>query len=81
LADQPTPETQRRLLVLLENLGTELSGDQLRASRAIQLLEHIGTPESRNFLEELAQGATEARQTAEAKAALEQWIKRGGTRP
>jgi hypothetical protein len=39
--------------------------------RAIELLECLGTPEARALLERLAAGASGARLTQEAKAALD----------
>ena len=57
----------RRLLLLLLAL-LEL---RLRALRAIEMLEDIGTLEARRVLERLAKGAPEARLTQEAKASLE----------
>jgi hypothetical protein len=72
LARDPTPEVSRRLKALLEKAANqEASGDLLRDIRAIEVLEHIATPEARELLKKLAGGAPEARLTREAKAALE----------
>ena len=55
--------------------------DLLRALRAIWVLERIGTPEAWAVLEDLAKGAPEARQTREAKAALDFLDKRAAAKP
>jgi hypothetical protein len=72
LEKAPSPEARRRLEELLEkldSLGT--AGEPLRASRAVEALEHIGTPEARRLLTALAAGAPGAWRTREAQAALE----------
>jgi hypothetical protein len=65
-------EVRRRAEVLLQKLET--SGPAtgvLRGLRAVEVLERIGTPESRELLTRLAdEGAPNARQTNAAKAAL-----------
>jgi hypothetical protein len=48
----------------------------LRSLRAVEVLEHIATPEARDVLRTLAQGASEVRLTREAKAALERLERR-----
>jgi hypothetical protein len=60
---------RRRLEEILEALAVP-SGEALRALRAVEVLERIGTPEARRVLEGLAGGAAEARLTREAKASL-----------
>lgn len=42
----------------------------LRAVRAIAILEHLGTPEAKNMLKQMASGEPDALPTKEAKAAL-----------
>ena len=42
----------------------------LRCFRAVAVLEQIGTPEAKQLLLNLSEGAPEARLTREAKAAL-----------
>ncbi len=70
LAGQPSLEMRRRVQQLLERLAAVPSSAQLRLLRAVETLEHIGTPEARQVLEKLAGGAAEARLTQEAKASL-----------
>jgi RNA polymerase sigma factor (sigma-70 family) len=74
LEKKPALETRRRLEPLIEKLEREEwtpSGERLRIWRALEVLELIGTPEAKEVLAALANGAPGARQTGEAKAALE----------
>src|SRR5262249_49099168 len=72
LARDPSPEVSRRIKALVEKATTpEASGDLLRGLRAIEVLEHIATPEARQLLEKRAGGAREAGRPREAKEALE----------
>jgi hypothetical protein len=48
----------------------------LRGLRAVAVLEHIGTPEAKQLLVNLSEGAPEARLTREAKAALGRLVRR-----
>jgi WD40 repeat protein len=80
LAGAPSAEARSRLERLREKFGAPgLSVDELRAVRAVEALEHAGTPEARRLLETLARGAREARLTQEAKASLRRW--RSGREP
>jgi WD40 repeat protein len=80
LAAGPSPELRRRLQELLHKVQRhDLLADTLRAVRAVEVLEGIGTREARQQLEVLARGVAEARLTKEAKAALERLSKQ--TRP
>ncbi len=67
LENRPSLEVRQRIKLLLENLQ---GANRLRALRAVEVLEHLGTVESRRLLETLAGGAAEARLTQEAKASL-----------
>ena len=76
-AQQPSLEVRRRLERLVEKLeGPVTSPETLRALRALEVLEHIGTAEARQVLAGLAQGAPAAHLTEEAKASLDRLGKR-----
>jgi RNA polymerase sigma factor (sigma-70 family) len=65
-------EVRERLGPLLAALSeSKPTGDRLRAVRAIEALERIGTAEARQVLTTLADGAAEANLTRDAKAALQ----------
>jgi hypothetical protein len=51
--------------------GVGAKGEPLRQARAVEVLEHIATPQAREVLRQLAAGAPGAWLTREAKAALE----------
>jgi hypothetical protein len=75
LAGEQSPEARQRLEELRGKLtATELSGDRLRAYRAVEVLEIIGTPEARDLLQALANGAPGTVLTASAQAALKRAI-------
>ncbi len=57
-------------------MGKEGPSEYLRQLRAIEVLECIGTAEARRVLEAISQGATEARLTQEAQAALQRLARR-----
>jgi dipeptidyl aminopeptidase/acylaminoacyl peptidase len=81
LTERPTLEVRRRVERLLEKVGQPIPPEQLRPLRAVEVLEHIGTPEGRAVLATLAEGAPEARLTQDAKAALERLAKKSAARP
>jgi hypothetical protein len=69
-------ERRRRVEKLLEQLRGPITTTEIRqAVRAVAVLEHIGTPEARQLLRKLTEGAPDARLTREAKAALERLAK------
>jgi WD40 repeat protein len=71
LKRSPSTEKQRRLERLLEQLRiAPLSTEQLRALRAVAVLETIGSTEARHILREVANGVPQARLTQEARASL-----------
>lgn len=80
LKGQPAPDVRQQVDGLLQKLdGPNLSGDRLRAVRAVGALEQIGTEDARNLLAKLAQGVPAALATKEAKASLARLEKRIGT--
>jgi RNA polymerase sigma factor (sigma-70 family) len=65
----PSAETRRRLTAILDRVAREQwhpSPERLRALRAVEVLERIGTPEAGQVLAALARGASGARLTWEA---------------
>jgi hypothetical protein len=70
-----TEEVRRRVEQLLARLGPE-SAEQMRPLRAVEVLEHLGSPGARDVLERLTRGAAQARLTREARASLERLGKR-----
>ncbi|HEY7426476.1 MAG TPA: sigma-70 family RNA polymerase sigma factor [Gemmataceae bacterium] len=82
LAGKPELEVRRRLEQLVEKLTEPVpSPDRLRALRAVEVLEHIGTMEAQGILESWAKGALEARLTQEAKASLERMARQPDAKP
>jgi hypothetical protein len=77
LGRKPSLEARRRLEALLaRQRGVLRDPETLRAVRAVAVLEDIGTPEARAVLKTLAGGVEAARQTREAKTALERASRR-----
>lgn len=74
LHGKPSLEVRRRLQQLLDQ-SRDWTPERLRDHRAIQALEHIGTPQAKEVLQRLAAGAPETLRTDEAKAALRRLIK------
>jgi hypothetical protein len=69
LEDKPALEIRRRVQQLLDQ-ARDWTAERLRDHRAIQALEHIGSPPAREVLQRLAAGAPDTLRTDEAKAAL-----------
>jgi hypothetical protein len=67
LNGKPSLEVRQRLERLLETLERRT---KLRAVRAVEVLEGVGSPDARRLLERLARGLSGARLTQEAKASL-----------
>ncbi len=72
LQTRPTLEVRQRAERLIQKLeGPVTSPERLRALRAVELLERIGSREAREVLQTLARGTPAARLTQEARDSLE----------
>jgi RNA polymerase sigma factor (sigma-70 family) len=69
LQGKPALEMRRRLQQLLDQ-GRDWSAERLREHRAIQALEHIGTPQAKEVLQALAAGAPGVYRTEAAETTL-----------
>jgi len=77
LKTNASPELQARIKQLLaKEPRLTLPPDHLRESRALEVLEYVGTVEAKRVLATLAKGAPEAKLTQDAKGALERWSKK-----
>jgi RNA polymerase sigma factor (sigma-70 family) len=77
-----SPEVRRRVNGLLTHLhGPARSPATLQALRAVEVLEHIGTPAAQEILKTLATGTSSARLTQEAKASLARFVRPATARP
>jgi WD40 repeat protein len=75
LASQPSLETRRRLEPLLEKLtGQNLTAEQIRAVRVIEVLDRVGTSEAKQVLVRLADGAPGSLTTRQAQMSLQRLI-------
>jgi hypothetical protein len=81
LTGNTSVEVRRRLEGLLAGANALRPGNLLRGVRAVAVLEHIDTPEARQVLQALSQGAPDRRRTQEAKAALGRLSGRHPTEP
>lgn len=83
LAGKPSLEMRRRVEPIVKNLESwpASSSAALRDWRALEVLEHLGTPEARRLLRQLADGVPEAGLTREAKAVLQRLAVRRNTMP
>lgn len=79
LKDKTSLEVQQRLDMLLQKIGDQpLTADELRAVRAIETLEGIGTTDAQAILQSLAKGGEGAMLTEQAKRSLERLARRSG---
>jgi WD40 repeat protein len=69
-------EARKRLERLVEQAVSQTAAPLLRGVRAIEVLEHSGTPECKHVLVALAGGAPQAQLTREAKASLQRMARR-----
>jgi RNA polymerase sigma factor (sigma-70 family) len=77
LEGKVTVEVRQRAQMVLDSLAkVESNPDEIATLRALEVLEQLGTPEARAWLQELAKGASGARLTQEAKAVLRRLEKR-----
>jgi hypothetical protein len=77
LKEHPSLEARRRIEQVLEEMRVQTpSKEPLQETRAIEVLEHIGTAEAREILRTLARGGGEARLAKGAYAALERLSRR-----
>jgi WD40 repeat protein len=71
LRDRPALEVRRRLELTIEAISEHpIAAEELRAVRAVQALERIGSPAAEEVLQTLAKGAADADATRDARAAL-----------
>jgi hypothetical protein len=70
LAGKPSAEARQRAEALLARLGGPLTGEALRAARAVEVLERMGTPAARAVLKRLAAGSPGHPLTVDAAAAV-----------
>jgi HEAT repeat protein len=78
LKEKPSLERRRRIEALLEVLEAPapLTGETLRAVRAVQVLERTDSAAARKLLDELSQGVESASLTRAAKESLARLKKR-----
>lgn len=77
LAGNPPLEVQQRIDQVLTKISAPTTApEKLRAMRAVELLETVGTPEAIELLQQLARGAAEARLTQDAREAVERLTRR-----
>jgi hypothetical protein len=82
LQEKPSNEVERRINLLVDRLdGAIPSPEDLRIFRATAVLEGLGTPEARQLLKELSEGAADARITKEAISAHQRLNKRSKFAP
>jgi WD40 repeat protein len=82
LHGQPPQEMKQRIQTLLERFEKHpASPEELRQTRAVQILERIGTAEARAVLTRLAGGAPGVWLTVEAQNALQRLARRDSSSP
>ncbi|HTU90957.1 MAG TPA: WD40 repeat domain-containing protein, partial [Gemmataceae bacterium] len=78
LSAKPSLEIRQRIEAILEKLAGE---PRLRFLRALEVLEHIATPEARQLVEALSRGTAELWPAQEAKASLARLAARPALQP
>jgi HEAT repeat protein len=78
LKGELSEEARTRLQQVLSRFE---SGSSVRGSRALEVLERIGSPEAREVLQSLAKGASQTSLTKEAQACLERLTKTSPAKP
>jgi WD40 repeat protein len=82
LKDSPSVEMERRLKRLVDGLDAPLrQPDEVRATRAVEVLERINSADARKLLESLTKGDPTARLTREATASLQRLAARPVSEP
>jgi truncated hemoglobin YjbI len=74
-------EKRRRIEQLLAAPRIVQAPEQIRALRALEVLERIGNAEARRVLGAIAKGAPDARLTREARTSLERLLRRTAVVP
>ncbi|MSQ93361.1 MAG: WD40 repeat domain-containing protein [Gemmataceae bacterium] len=75
-AGNPSDKVKACIEDLLDPAKGRIWVEERRHSRAIEVLEYIGTPEAKKLLEPLAQGEPGSQRTQDARATLERLAKR-----
>jgi RNA polymerase sigma factor (sigma-70 family) len=81
LKGSSSAEQKQRLEKLVGALDASARSQDVTASRAVEVLEWVGTPEAKRLLDELTRGAPGTRLTEEAAAALRRLRRESGPRP
>jgi len=74
----PSAEVGRRVKELLARLESQGRSEELTSLRAVEVLEHVGSPEARQLLTGLTKGSAGARLMEEARASLQRLERREG---
>jgi dipeptidyl aminopeptidase/acylaminoacyl peptidase len=77
VGNRPSLEARRRV----EQLLAKIDAEGLRATRAVEVLERLGSPEAITLLENLSKGMPDARLTREAKTSLHRLARRAAAMP
>ena len=75
LKARPSLEVRQRIERLLETIDWQLTPEELRTLRALEILERIGTPQARSVLETIAAGAPKAMLAKEAAATVARLVR------